>query len=324
MRSRRTRHAATPDPEAVDLKSLRHFVAVAEAGGFRRAGELHGVLQSVLSRKVRELEDRLGVSLLERHREGVRLTNAGGRFLKDARSILAHLERATISLGAAGSAREGHLAVGVASSMSRGFLHDLIQSWRSSHPHVAMRIREGTPRELVAAVVQRDLDVTFTAGSPAPQSCGTEQLWTDRIFLAAGSDNPLSARVDVSVDDLCSQNFIVSQGGSGHEIRDFLVTQLSSRGVSSAVETFEVGREALFAMVGMGFGCAVAAAPETGVAYPDVTYVPIRDVELPFGAVWCRANDNPALRRFLSEARTLSRAWRTEASKGALVSADHQ
>jgi DNA-binding transcriptional LysR family regulator len=118
----------------IELKSLKYFVDVAEAGGFRKAGSLHGVMQSVLSRKIRELEDQLGVSLFERHRDGVRLTNAGRRFLEEVRSVFARLDRATSALGAAGAADEGRLCMGVASSMSGGFLYELTRTWRRLSP----------------------------------------------------------------------------------------------------------------------------------------------------------------------------------------------
>ena len=156
----------------IELKSLRYFLAVAEAGGFRKASARSGVLQSVLSRKVRDLEDALGVSVFERHREGIRLTNAGRRFLEDARALLAQLDRAVSALQAADSAGEGLLRLGFACSISGGFLRELIRTWRRNHPHVALTIRDGGLQELVAAVVQRDLDATVTRRSrPSDLEC---------------------------------------------------------------------------------------------------------------------------------------------------------
>jgi DNA-binding transcriptional LysR family regulator len=290
---------------SIELKSLRYFVAVAEAGGFRKASQLHGTLQSVLSRKVRELEDQLGISLFERHREGVRLTNAGRQFLGDSRMIFGQLERATSALSAAGAAGEGDLCIGVASSISSGFLHQLVRTWREQHPQVRVTIRDGAPGELVAAVVQRELDVTFITGSAVPPGCDMEQLWIDRIFLATNSENPISERSSVLMEDIASEAFIVNQSNFGVEIRDFLIKRLSDLGVSPSVEVFDVGREVLFTMVGLGFGLTTAATLETGVIYPNVVYVPIEGVKLPFNAVWLPANDNPTLRRFLSVARIL-------------------
>lgn len=302
----------------IELKSLRYFVEVAEAGGFRKASARSGVLQSVLSRKVRNLEDALGVSVFERHREGVRLTNAGHRFLDDIRGLFAHLDRATSALQAAGSAGEGHLRLGFACSISGGYLRELIRNWRAHHPHVDLTIQDGGVHELLAAVVQRELDLTVTTGVTVPPGCDMEQLWVDRIFLAVSSSDPLSLRTSVSLAEVAEARFIVNQSNFGVEIRDFLIKNLSDLGISPSVQIFDVGREVLFTMVGHGFGVTTAATVETGTAYADVTYVPIRDFRLPFNAVWSPANDNPVLRRFLSEARVLSQSWPDDPPPSAL------
>jgi DNA-binding transcriptional LysR family regulator len=305
----------------LDMKALSFFVAVAEAGGFRKASSRRGVLQSVISRKVRELEDDLGVSLFERHREGVRLTNAGRHFLEDVRRIFAHMERATSATSAAGLADQGRLSIGVASSMSAGFLYKLIGTWRAQHPSVALNIRDATPGELVAAVLERELDVTFITGTAVPPGCDMELLWIDSIYLAVSTANPVSKKASVEMKDIAAESFIVNQGNFGIEIRDFLIRQLSDLGVRPSVQVFDVGREVLFTMVGLGFGCTTAATLETGVQYPSVRYVPIKDVRLPFNAVWSPANDNPALRRFLSFGRVLSRAWEKGSSDRELANA---
>jgi DNA-binding transcriptional LysR family regulator len=291
----------------LELRALSYFVAVAEAGGFRKASSGTGVLQSVLSRKVRDLEDRLGVSLFERHREGVRLTNAGSWFLEDVRVLFAQLEGAASTLRAAGVANEGRLSVGISSSISTGFLNRLLRGWKAEHPFVSLTIRDATPRELIAQVVQRTLDVTFVTGSTVPAGCEMEPLWTERVFLATAADNPLSRRSELNMDEIGGESFIVSRTGFGLEIRDFLIKSLSDLGVSPNVEIQDVGREMLFMMVGLGFGSTAAATSGTAVTYPGVVYVPIRDIRLPFNAVWSPANDNPAMRRFLSMARVLAR-----------------
>jgi len=296
----------------IELKSLQCFMAVAQAGGFRRASARTGILQSVLSRKVRELEETLGVSMFERHREGVRLTNAGKRFLEDIKSLFAQLDRATSALQAAGSAGEGNLRLGFACSISGGFLRQLISNWRQSHPHVSLTLVDGSLQEMVAAVVHREIDATVTTGVAVPPGCDIEQLWVDRIFLAVPSSHRLSVRRCVSLQDAAQEKFIVNQSNFGVEIRDFLIKNLSDLGVSPSVQMFDVGREMLFTMVGLGFGCTTAATVETGTRYSSVTYVPVCDIQLPFNAVWSPANDNPALRRFLSEARLLSRSYQDD------------
>jgi len=76
---------------------------VGEYLSFRRVAAVLGIRQSAVSRRVRELEDELGVSLFERHHAGVRITNAGVRFLQEARAALAQLDQAVKAATAAGN-----------------------------------------------------------------------------------------------------------------------------------------------------------------------------------------------------------------------------
>ncbi|WP_243395851.1 LysR family transcriptional regulator [Sphingomonas oleivorans] len=71
-----------------ELRHLRYFVAAADHGSFRKAGAALGVQESAISRRIRDLEDRLGASLFHRHSGGVFLTQAGQRFLRQARRAL--------------------------------------------------------------------------------------------------------------------------------------------------------------------------------------------------------------------------------------------
>jgi DNA-binding transcriptional LysR family regulator len=75
-------------PHGVELRHLRYFVAVADAGTFTHAAELMFIAQPTLSQQVRRLEEMVGTPLLQRQREGVRLTKAGTVLLEESRAIL--------------------------------------------------------------------------------------------------------------------------------------------------------------------------------------------------------------------------------------------
>jgi DNA-binding transcriptional LysR family regulator len=291
----------------MDLKDLNAFVAVAEAYGFRRAASHLGIEQSALSRRIRGLEDQLGVSLFERHRGGVRLTVAGRRFLKDVRIVFSHLEAAIRTVRAAGQAGEGTLKVGIVASISSSFLNSLLRTFRAAHPTVSIELIEGEPRAHIADVVGRELDLAFLTGTPQPQGCDAEQLWHEPILAALPADDPRAGAGILQLSDMTEDLFIVSRAAPGPEIHDYIVQRLATLGSSPRIDHHRVAREGLMAMVGLGFGVSLVSGAEAGVSYPHVAFVPLAGEVLPFSAVWSPDNDNPALRRLLTAARVQAR-----------------
>lgn len=291
----------------INFRDLQSFLAVAEACGFRRAAEHLNIEQSALSRRVKGLEDQLGVSLFERHRGGVRLTFAGGRFLNDVRIVFSHLEAALRMVRAAGHGGEGSLKIGVVASISSSFLNTLLRAYRTAHPTVTMEIVEGEPRAHIASVVGRELDLAFLTGKPLPHGCDTEQLWREPILAALSSDDPRAQAGILRLEDMIEDLFIVSRSAPGPEIHDYIVQRLATLGFRPRIDHHRVAREGLMAMVGLGFGVSLISGAEAGVSYPHVAFVPLAGEMLPFSVVWSSENDNPALRRLLSAARVQAR-----------------
>src|SRR4249919_3967064 len=84
--------AAAGAPLAIELRHLRYFVALADAGSFTHAAERMFIAQPTLSQQIRRLEEMVGTPLLQRRREGVRLTEAGTVLLQESRTILSLLD----------------------------------------------------------------------------------------------------------------------------------------------------------------------------------------------------------------------------------------
>src|SRR5262249_12407769 len=80
-------------PQGVELRHLRYFVAVADAGTFTQAAERMFIAQPTLSQQIRRLEEMVGAPLLQRRREGVRLTDAGTVLLEESRAVLSMIEQ---------------------------------------------------------------------------------------------------------------------------------------------------------------------------------------------------------------------------------------
>ena len=152
---------AAPAARAVDLKDVDILMSVAEIGSLRGTASALNLQPSTVSRRIRSLENRLGASLFERSRSGVRMTEAGRSFHDEAQIAIQHLDQAVRSVVLAGHAGNGRVAIGIIGSLSSCFLEQLIRRFRVEHPAVVLTVSEGSNHDHLAGIEDRSLDLAF-------------------------------------------------------------------------------------------------------------------------------------------------------------------
>lgn len=291
---------------AIELRHLRYFVAAAEHGSLRKASRALVLQESTISRGVRDLEDRLGASLFQRRRDGVKLTFAGECFLRRTCIALQEIGKGARDVAAIGRCEDGRLKVGTFSSVASGFVLDLLRSYNTSHAGVRIDLVDGNPASQVAAIRQLQLDVAFVSGTNVWPGCEIDHLWSERIYVILPRSHPLSEKEEICWSDLINEHFTVTNSAPGPEIKDYLVQRFAELGQHPDVQTQDVSRGNLLLLVAAGLGLTLTREASTTIQIPDITYRPIYGDVLPFSAVWSPRNDNPALRRLLSMARQMS------------------
>lgn len=291
----------------IDLRSVRYAIVAGGQLSFHRAAAVLGTDQSVVSRKIRGLEERLGVSLFERNRTGVRLTHAGKAFIDQAKSALGDLDYAVKSARSAGTGSRGQLRIGFFCSLATGFLRELLMEFAHSHKTVTIDVSHGAPRDHIQQIRNRAMDVAFCTGLPDVPDCDVELLWHERVFCVVPENHPLALVDAVDWSGLRNERFIVSRDEPGPEIHDYLIARLATLGYHPQVRRLSVCRENLIHLVAMRFGLTLTSESTTATPFRGVVFKPMAaHVDLlPCVGFWSPANDNPALRRFLSLARTL-------------------
>ena len=125
---------------ADELDGMTTFVAVAEAKGFRAAGERLGVSHSAVSQALRRLEERLGIALVQRTTRSVRLTHAGERLYASVRPALDEVRAAVAAVGELGEAPRGTLRLHLTTGAETYFNGPLLAGFLAVHPHVRLDV----------------------------------------------------------------------------------------------------------------------------------------------------------------------------------------
>lgn len=290
----------------VQIRHIHFVIAAAECGSFRRAALALGVQESAISRRIRELEERLGATIFVRSSCGVRLTHAGTQFVERGRKALAEIGRAKAEVGAIGRGEGGHVKIGIFSSLASGFLADLIHSFGESYGAVRLTFADGNPAEHAAAIRRHQLDVAFVTGTAKWQGCDSLHLWSERIYAVLPSSHRFADVPQITFKDIESEFFIVSESAPGQEIYDFLMKRLADLGHHPEIEQQAVGRDNLMHLVALGCGLTITSEATTAAQFPGVVFRPIAGEILPFSAIWSQHNDNPAFRNLLDLARSMA------------------
>lgn len=204
----------------MDLKHLRSFMHVAELGSLSRAGERLNLSQPALSRQIKLLEAALGQALLQRTGRGVRLTTAGLRLERQARAILAAVDRLGAVLDDRAGGLDGHVAIALPPSLGSSVSGPLTAAFRARHPGVSLRILETLSGEIQEGLLSGRLDLGVIYAGTAAVRLHTEKLLRERLDLIVAADDPLADTSAISFGALTDMPLILP--GTSHGLRTVL------------------------------------------------------------------------------------------------------
>ena len=294
-----------------ELWHLRYFIAVAERLHFGRAAEALHISQPPLSRAIRGLEVRLGVVLFARSRRRVELTAEGGRFLEEARRMIAQLERAVLELRSMASGEQGRLRIGFVSLADYGVLPGLLKGFKTARPGVALALREMLSPEQSLALAAGELDFGLLL-PPVSESARLEHFVVQRErFVAALPSRHRLARGPgkLAVADLAGEPIVMVPRDIAPGLYD-IVTGLAARaGISLNIAQEAIQMQTVVSLVSSGLGAAIVPESVANLGRRGVTYREIADrhPRLDLWLAWPRGALGAAGRDFVAHARQIGR-----------------
>lgn len=288
---------------SIELKHLRYAEVAERCGSFRKAADLLALKQSNLSRRVRHLEEKLGVALFERNSGGVRATAAGRDFINGVRQVLNDLQTVVDRAKAVRRGEAGYLTIGFYTSLSAGNLRASLVEYCRRFPQVEISAVEGPRARLFDGIHNGTVDIAVVAGEATSDRDRSMVLWGERIIVALPEDHPLATHELIYWTDLKQERFLLSERDPGPEIQEIILSRLASPGDRPNVVKHDVSPENIKSLVGAGCGVSLMCEASMGATYAGVVYREARDgngtTRIGYSAFWRERNDNPALRSFI-------------------------
>ncbi|MFA9271120.1 MAG: LysR family transcriptional regulator, partial [Baekduiaceae bacterium] len=185
----------------VELRHLRAFVAVAEELNFTRAAARLHVVQQALSAQIRQLEDRLGVQVVERTTRRVALTAAGRELYPRAVALLAAVEEAGRATRAAAAERV-EVVLGFVAPLDVGPMQPVLGRLSEDEPGIEVTVRFADLLDPTGGLRRGESDVAKVYGPFDTAGLELLPLWTEPRGVAVGATHPFAARDAITIEEL--------------------------------------------------------------------------------------------------------------------------
>jgi DNA-binding transcriptional LysR family regulator len=261
----------------VELRQLRYFVTVAEELHFGRAAERLHIVQPAVSQQVRRLERELGVTLLARTTRSVALTEAGQRFLPQARSVLAAADRAVDSVA---EFRPSGVLVRLGTSEGLGDrLEVLLGAFARLAPSASLELLHAPTLQRLQRVRDGSLDATIVRGSWPSPGLDFTPLWMDEVWVALPASHPLASSPVVEFASLASLPARLSPPSRNQPLYDLVMSSCREAGFEPVLgKEFTTAQDTLGTL---GFGrphwTVFYRAHANLLPVPGVVFRPLRD-----------------------------------------------
>jgi LysR family hca operon transcriptional activator len=194
----------------MELRHLRYFVAVAEAGSLTlaAAGKLH-TSQPSLSRQIRDLEDEVGAQLMTRRARGIELTPAGRAFLEHARTVLSQVEAATESARRVAHPAKPCFSMGFLTGHELTWMPEALRILRDELPNIDVMISSQYSPRLADGLSKGKIDAAFLRREKGVPGLAFRLLAKEPLVVILPSDHRLAVLTAISARDLAGEAFVI-------------------------------------------------------------------------------------------------------------------
>ena len=223
----------------MNIIKLEYLLAVANHGSFSLAAEKCFVTQPSLSMQVKNLEEELGVIVLDRSKKPVLPTDAGLAVIRQAKEAVQAFAMVREVVSDLQNEISGTLRLGVIPTIAPYLLHRFIPDFVRKCPKVELQIREMMTGDIIRALDRDMLDAAIMAGGTSPEGIREEELFNDRFFAYVSTDHPLCQRSNIRIEDIDVRHLLLLS--EGNCLRDQVIELCQAQKNIARQYSFESG-----------------------------------------------------------------------------------
>jgi LysR family hca operon transcriptional activator len=289
----------------MELRHLRYFITVADELNFTRAAALLHTAQPSLSQQIRDLENEVGVQLLERSNRKVALTEAGKVFLAEARVTLAQADRAVARARHVAQQQNETVTIGFVPAAEVRVFPTILPRLRMHFPDVRVELRSLPTMTQEDALLANDIDVAFMRAPVHSAELVSEVVLTEPLIALLPATHPLAQLERIPLQALDGEAYISSDPQFSGKLYDVVEDYYAKHGLRRNVVQVASNILLNLNLVGMGLGFALLPEYVAALAGESIRCRPL-DGDPPridLLMVWRADNQSPALAKLLELVR---------------------
>ncbi|AXC50952.1 LysR family transcriptional regulator [Paracoccus suum] len=263
-------------PLRFTLRQLEYLVAVGEAGSVTHAAQRLNVSAPSVSAAIAQLEAEFGLPLfVRRHAQGVAPTQAGRRFVDEARAVLHQAARLSDLAADVTSQVRGPLAVGCMTTLAQIVLPQLRRSFADRYPQVEFHQSEGSQAVLIEGLRAATVDIALSFDIGLPVDLAFSPLVSLPPYAVMAPDHPLAARASVAVEDLAVHPMVLLDLPISAE---YFMSFFTNRGLRPVIGERTRDLALMQSLVANGFGYSIGNIRPASTSAPDgkpLCFVPL-------------------------------------------------
>ncbi|QPW17459.1 MULTISPECIES: cidABC operon transcriptional activator CidR [Staphylococcus] len=270
----------------MEIKQMKYFVEVVKNGGMTRASKHLYIAQSTISKNIKSIEDEFNVTLFDRRKKHIILTDIGQIFYDKCVEALAILDDLSLEMDDVTNIERGHIRLGISAIMDVRLFTESLNQFHSMYPNVTYEVVEGGGKAVEFYLNNDEIDVGITTLPVDDDIYHAVPLYKEKLMLVVDKNSKYAKQSSVYLGDLKNERFIMFH--DDYYIKDQIIESCRKVGFHPKVVAKMAQITFIENMILDGIGVSILPESIVSILNKDITGIEITgaDVNWNLGIVW--------------------------------------
>ncbi|MDW3789914.1 LysR family transcriptional regulator [Staphylococcus saprophyticus] len=270
----------------MEIKQMKYFVEVVKNGGMTRASKHLYIAQSTISKNIKSIEDEFNVTLFDRRKKHIILTDIGQIFYDKCVEALAILDDLSLEMDDVTNIERGHIRLGVSAIMDVRLFTESLNQFHSMYPNVTYEVVEGGGKAVEFYLNNDEIDVGITTLPVDDDIYHAVPLYKEKLMLVVDKNSKYAKQSAVYLGDLKNERFIMLH--DDYYIKDQIIESCRKVGFHPKVVAKMAQITFIENMILDGIGVSILPESIVSILNKDITGIEITgaDVNWNLGIIW--------------------------------------